>query len=91
MIPRRRASLDGTRTLATTTRAASRRARPEGDRRRLPGRAAVLGELPPGSETELAAGLRERGVAVPDVIGAVDDATRSPSISGSASERGTTG
>jgi RimJ/RimL family protein N-acetyltransferase len=32
----------------------------------------LLGELPPGSETELVSGLRERDAAVPDVIGTVD-------------------
>ncbi|MEO6503550.1 MAG: GNAT family N-acetyltransferase [Jatrophihabitantaceae bacterium] len=37
---------------------------------------ALLGELPPGSEAELVTGLRERGAAVPDVMGAVDAAGR---------------
>jgi RimJ/RimL family protein N-acetyltransferase len=32
----------------------------------------LLGELPPDSETELVTGLRERGVAIADVIGTVD-------------------
>jgi GNAT superfamily N-acetyltransferase len=36
----------------------------------------LLGELPPGSEAELVTGLRNRAAAVPDVIGAVDAASR---------------
>lgn len=36
----------------------------------------LLGELPPGSEDELAAGLRERAAVVPDVMGTVDAAGR---------------
>jgi GNAT superfamily N-acetyltransferase len=36
----------------------------------------LLGELPDGSESELVAGLRERDVAVPDVMGPVEAAER---------------
>jgi RimJ/RimL family protein N-acetyltransferase len=36
----------------------------------------LLAELPPGSEDELVAGLRERAVVVPDVMGTVDTAGR---------------
>jgi GNAT superfamily N-acetyltransferase len=36
----------------------------------------LLAELPPGSEDELVAGLRQRAVRVPDVMGAVDVASR---------------
>ncbi|HEV2885834.1 MAG TPA: GNAT family N-acetyltransferase [Jatrophihabitans sp.] len=35
-----------------------------------------IGELPPGSEAELVAGLRERGTEVPDVAGTVEAAGR---------------
>ena len=36
----------------------------------------LLGELPPGSEAELVAGLRDRAAAVPDVIGTADATSR---------------